>query len=165
MSYKSGSKSFQSLADAKKFAQRVFARTGSVVAITETRRQTAKQAAYLFFLRNAGVSYDPARETRQQGRAAGARRLAKAERDARALGYTFEWRDDWGVGSHVKEFGAESYPKEPQTCECCVMRNAGGTVVQALGCVDDATREYRRVVEAELALEELGAGMAGKDAN
>ena len=28
-------------------------------------------------------------------------------------------------------------------------------LVQSLGCIDDATREYRRVVEAELALEEV----------
>lgn len=118
--------------------------------------KTAKQAAYWFFLRNAGCSWNPKTETKLQGMSRGARQLAKAERDARALGYSFDWTDDWGIGSHVKEFGAESYPEEPSTCEICIMRNEGGTIVQTLGCVDDATREYRRVVEAELALEELG---------
>jgi hypothetical protein len=118
-------------------------------------KQTPKQAAYLFFLRNAGYSYDPKTQTKQQGRAAGARRLAKAERDARALGYTFEWEDDWTIGDHFKEYGECYANGEPETCESCVMRDSAGKVVQSLGCIDDATREYRRVVEAELALEEL----------
>lgn len=119
------------------------------------KKQTAKQSAYFFFLRNAGYSYDPKTQTPQQGRSETARKLAKAERDARALGYTFQWADDWGIGSHVKEFGSESYPTEPTTCEICIMRNDGGTIVQTLGCVDDATQEGRRVIEAQLAMEEL----------
>lgn len=117
--------------------------------------QTPKQAAYLFFLRNAGYSYDPKTQTPRQGRSETARKLAKAERDARALGYSFEWEDDWSVGDHQKEFDCYA-DGVPETCESCLMRDPAGKVVQSLGCVDDATREYRRVVEAELALEELG---------
>lgn len=117
-----------------------------------------KQAAYLFFLRNAGYSYDPKIQTKQQGRSAAARQLAKAERDARALGYRFEWTDDWDIGNHRDYYGADSAyaDQEPNTCESCLMRDAQGKVVQSLGCIDDATSEYRRVVEAELALEQLG---------
>ena len=114
---------------------------------------TAKQQAYLFFLHHAGYSYDPKTQTKQQGRAACARRLAKAERGARALGYTFEWRDDWSVGDHVKEF--DCYTEQPSTCETCLMLGSNGKVVRSLGCIDGATREYRRVIEAELALEEV----------
>ena|ERR1700678_354402 len=118
--------------------------------------KTAKQQAYLFFLRNAGYSYNPETQTKQQGRSEGARLLAKAERDARALGYTFEWRDDWTLGCSHFEFYGESYGHgEPSTCESCIMLDENGEVVQSLGCIDDATREYRRVVEAELALEEV----------
>ena len=116
------------------------------------KQQSPKQAAYLFFLRNAGFSYNPETQTKQHGRSETARRLAKAERDAKALGYTFDWQEDWQVGSHVKEYGEESYPHEPETCEFCLMLDADGKVVQSLGCIDDATREYRRVVEAQLAL-------------
>jgi hypothetical protein len=117
--------------------------------------QSPKQAAYLFFLRNAGTSYNPQRETRRQGQSRCARQLAKAERDARGLGYRFEWADDWSVGSHVGEFGEESYPAEPNSCESCRMISPDGQTVQSRGCVDDATDAYRRVVEAELALEQL----------
>jgi hypothetical protein len=124
--------------------------------------QSPKQAAYLFFYRNAGFSYDPKTQSKQQGRAETARKLAKAERDARALGYTFIWSDDWEVGSHVKQYGSESYPAEPTTCEYCQIIDAEGRSQGSLGCIDDATREYRRVVEAELALEELGSEKAGK---
>lgn len=122
----------------------------------KSEHQTAKQAAYLFFLKHGACSYTPGKETKRQGYARQARQLAKAERDARALGYTFEWTDDWSIGSHVREFGEESYPEEPGTCESCIMRDPAGNVVQSLGCVDDASREYRRAIEAELALEELG---------
>lgn len=145
MSYKSGSRTFQTLDSAKEFTQRVFARTGGIIAITENKRPSAKQATYLFFLRNAGTSYNPKTQTKRQGQSEGARKLAQAERDARALGYTFSWEDDWTVGSHVKKF--DGYTEEPSTCESCIMLDSH---------VDDASREYRRVIEAELALEELG---------
>lgn len=119
-----------------------------------TRNVTAKEAAYRFFYANAGWGYDPKTQTPQQGRAAGARRLAKAERDARALGYTFEWEYDWSV-DHEKEFPDCYSESGPETCEGCIMRDKGGKVVQSLWCIDDASKEYRRVVEAELALDEL----------
>ena len=117
------------------------------------KQQTPKQAAFYFFLRNAGYSVKPG-ETQRQGKARTARELAKAERDARALGYTFEWNDDWSV-DHSKEFDCYE-DGGPDTCEYCIMRDENGKVVQSLHCIDDATREYRRVVEAELALEQLG---------
>lgn len=118
--------------------------------------KTAKQQAYLFFLRHAGYSYNPKTQTRQQGRAACARHLAAAERDARALGYTFEWEGDWTVGDHFRAYGEAYTNGGPATCESCLMRDSAGKVVQSLGCVDNATREHRRVIEAELALAEVG---------
>lgn len=117
---------------------------------------TPKQAAFYFFFKHAGFSYDPKTETPKQGRAKCARALAKAERDAAALGYTFEWSDDWTVRDHAKEYSSEAYPNgNPDTCESCICRDADGTAVASLGCIDDATREYRRVIEAELAQEAL----------
>lgn len=120
-------------------------------------KQSPKQAAYLFFLKHAGYSYDPKTETPKAGRSRCARQLAKAERDARALGYTFEWDDDPdGYDSQARKEGV-------QTCESCVCLDgedpADGDrnrhVLASLGGIWDATREYQRVVEAELALEAL----------
>lgn len=118
-------------------------------------KQSPKQAAFYFFLKYGACSYTPGKETKRQGYARQARELAKAERDARALGYTFEWQYDWSIGDHQKEFDCYE-DGGPETCESCLMRDANGKVVQSLHCIDDATREYRRVIEAELALEELG---------
>ena len=104
-----------------------------------------------FFREHAGWSYNPATETAEQGRARGARALAEAEAWAAAAGVRFVWGDDWDVGDHVAEY--DCYEEgEPATCER-VLAYLGGEVVAALGCIDDATPEYRRVIEAELASE------------
>jgi hypothetical protein len=103
-----------------------------------TRKATPKQQAYLFFLRNA-----------VRGRSYTARELAKAERDAAALGFTFEWCSDWSC-DHQKKFGYE-----PASCQTCLCRSFHGEVLASLSCIDDADAAYRRVVQAELALEAL----------
>lgn len=92
-------------------------------------------------------------ETTKQGRARSARERAQAEKWARDNGMTFVWEDDWEVGSHVREFDA--YDSEPETCESCIAYDRDGNVVASLGCIDDATPEYRRVIEAELASEAM----------
>ncbi|MDE2097386.1 MAG: hypothetical protein KGL39_09095 [Patescibacteria group bacterium] len=50
-----------------------------------TRRQSSAEA---FFLEHAGYSYDPAVETKEQGRKRCARDLARAERYGRAQGWS-----------------------------------------------------------------------------
>jgi hypothetical protein len=130
----------------------------------EPRRQTAKQAAFLFFLKNAGYSYDPAKETKQAGKARWARQLAKAERDARQLGYSFVWiGDDDCIGCNCGSPDCACYTGEPHETWICLMHNESGQVVQSLGSVCEPTREYRRVVEAELAAEELSDARAGAE--
>lgn len=121
------------------------------------KTQTAKQQAYLFFLRNAGYSYDVNVKTLKQGRAENARKLAKAERDARALGYTFEWEPDSDgcIGCDCGSPDCACSTGEPHECLVCLMRDAAGICCQSLGSVCEPSREYRRVVEAELALEEV----------
>jgi hypothetical protein len=113
-----------------------------------------KQAAYLFFLKHAGYSYDPKTETPKAGRSRCARQLAKAERDARALGFTFQWSDDLPM-NHFAEYGEAYANGEPESCESCLCFNADNQLVASLGCIDGATREHRRVVEAGLAMEAL----------
>lgn len=132
--------------------------------MTSQKKQTPQHAAFNFFLEHAGYSYNPKTETPKQGRAKCARKLAKAERDAKALGYRFVWEGDWTlVHSHDDEYGSEAYPNgDPDTCESCTCFDSEGKSVASLGCIDDATPEYRRVIEAELAMEAL-AGMTAKE--
>lgn len=82
------------------------------------------------------------------------RKLAEAEQWAQESGHTFTWRDDWDIPSHVDEF--DCYDEEPDTCEWVEIVDADGDPLgPSLACVDDATDDYRRVVEAELAWEAM----------
>ncbi len=115
-----------------------------------------------FFYDQAGWGYNPSSETPEEGRTAGAIRLADAEKMAQDAGYTFSWSDDWEIGNHKEFFGADSAyaDSEPDTCENCDMFDPDGNLVQSLGCIDDASSQYRRVVEAELALEQFADSIA-----
>lgn len=117
---------------------------------------TVSPDAMDFFRTHAGYSFDPTVETAEEGRERGARAMAEAETWAAEQGITFAWEDDWEVGSHAKYYGRPPYFVEPETCEHVAAFDPGGNVLASLGCVDDATTEYRRVVQAELALEALG---------
>lgn len=111
-------------------------------------------SAEQFFYDHAGYSYDPATETPDEGRRRTAADLARAEAWAKAQGHTYEWGPDWQV-DHVREY-PDAYDAEPDTCEYVTLSDLlDGNVLAALGCVDDATPEYRRVVEAELAWEAM----------
>ncbi len=103
-----------------------------------------------FFLEHAGYSIAIG-ETEAQGKRRSAEALARAEIWAEFNGLSVQWEDDWNIGSHVREYGRESYPEEPEECECAVLVDSDGHVLGAMGCVDDATNEYRRVVAAEIA--------------
>ena len=107
-------------------------------------------SAYQFFRTHAGGIIG--------NNAATALALAKAERYANMHDLKFEWSDDWSVGSHREFYGKGSCYEdhEPSTCESCVLWNAAHTkVLASLSCIDDASAEYRRVIEAELALEAM----------
>ena len=86
-----------------------------------------------------------------------ARLLAKAERDARALGYTFEWTDDIDgcIGCDCDSPDCACSTGESHECLVCLMRDSHGICCQSLGSICEPSREYRRVIEAELALEEV----------
>ncbi len=101
-----------------------------------------------FFEQHAGYARQPD-ESDDQARARCATDLVNAERWAQNAGVTFEWSDDWSV-DHQSEFDYR-----PDTCETCTCYGADGAVLASLGCIDDATPEYRRVVEAELASEAM----------
>jgi hypothetical protein len=121
-------------------------------------RNTAYHEAWRFFLANAGYSYNPQIESLAQGKARSARRFAKAERDAASKGIRFEWEfdPDGCIGCDCGSDDCEcSTGNDHETLECLAFDKAG-KLVASLGSVCKPSREYRRVVEAELALEVLG---------
>lgn len=107
-------------------------------------------ADVLFFWWHAGYSYTPGKETAAEGRERGAFALAKAETDARRLGWSFRWL--------VSELDSSSFRGgEPWRLWDCIAYDGAGAIVGSLCAVDfgrDGTpwgASYRRVVEAELA--------------
>jgi hypothetical protein len=116
---------------------------------------TPKQAAYLFFLKHAGYSYDPKTETPRAGRSRCARQLAKAERDAAALGYYFDWNEDDCIGCDCDNPECPCATGEIHESLCCIVRDENGKGLGSLGSICSSTREYRRLVEAKLASEAL----------
>ncbi len=115
-----------------------------------------KQAAYLFFLKHAGYSVKQG-ETQCAGRSRCARELAKAERDARALGYTFEWVFDQSgcIGCDCGLDDCPCFSGDAHETLGCVVHDAEQNVLASLWGICDPAREYCRVIEAELALESL----------
>jgi len=125
--------------------------------------------AVKFFVANAGYSYNPKTETKQQGRKRGAIQLATAERAAELAGAEYDWQPeqepieeflDTSVGKG-KYFRTESerdeyLDKYRDDCWFVVLRDGDGTIRASLGGIVGLTREYRRLVEAELALEAFG---------
>jgi hypothetical protein len=103
-----------------------------------------------FFYRNAGSSYTPGKETEEQGKRRGAKKLAKAEREAAKRGWTVEWE-------HDPEPWDGDDDDQPSEVLNAVLRDKNGKVLASLGAIGDPSRSYGRVVEAELALEALGS--------
>lgn len=109
-----------------------------------------------FFYDNAGYSYRPGYQTQEEGRRECATALASAEARAHALGYAFVWEIDHDSDS--SDFSDD----EPYSLWFCRMVDPEGETVEALSGIDFGPggepwgNTYRRVVEAELAVEQLG---------
>ncbi len=110
----------------------------------------ARRRAIRFFAEHAGYATPP-------GRLACAKALADAESAAATAGLHPDWSDDAGgadaLGDHAAWCGCTTPPHH--RIERCTLHAEDGTVVVSLGGVIDADADYRRVVEAELALEAL----------
>lgn len=108
-----------------------------------------------FFFDNAGYSYDPKTQTPEQGHIETAQQLAKAELLARIQGYSYSWEIDKDIDSSEFQKG------KPYSLWCVAMYDNNGRVVGAMGGVDFGKKgspysnNYRRVVEAELAYEQI----------
>lgn len=76
--------------------------------------------------------------------------LARAERDAQAEGLFFEWQHEPYVDP--KDWEDCDMPEEVLWCAC---RTEDGECLASLCDIGDPSRDYRRVVAAQLALEAL----------
>ena len=112
--------------------------------------------AFTFFREHAGSSHRPGQETEAQGKARGAQALAYAEARARALGAVFVWQHDEEIDSSSFLTHGED---DPWTLWQCLCYGSSGRVLASLSGIDFGrdgspySDPYRRVVEAELALE------------
>lgn len=84
-------------------------------------------------------------------RAEGAVNLARAEYMVQQLNWEYEWEEDPDGWSTLGDID----PKDVEEVLGCVLKDGSGDVVASLGGIIDPDRNYRRVVEAELALEAL----------
>jgi len=113
-------------------------------------------SAVQFFYDNAGYSYDPKVETQWHGRIRCAKELAAAEELATEAGIDYVWDVDPDINS--SEFSDETPAWE--LWECMAL-DTDRHLVAALAGIDfgrDGTpwnNDYKRIVEAELALEWL----------
>lgn len=104
--------------------------------------------AYRFFHANAG--YVVGR------RALGAISLARAERIAKARGWSWSWEWDEDHDRGPADWGASEadvarWECSPHECLGCVLKDAEGHVLGSLWGIWDPSASYRRVVESELA--------------
>lgn len=126
--------------------------------------------AYHFFLRHAGYSYNPKTETQMQGRIRCAQSLARAEKWARADDtLEFVWLEDTDISEddfefeadkeHVRQDGARGcilYRKCEEHGTECKHAEQLGSLWGITESLDNRERDaYRRVIEAELALEAM----------
>lgn len=107
-----------------------------------------------FFTRHADYSYDPKTETPAQGRRRGGKSLAAAEAYAQAHGWGFEWEAE-PYYSCADDITCDQPGEHEHEVLSCVLRDATGRVLASLGMIYDPSREYARVVQAELAAEAL----------
>lgn len=117
--------------------------------------QTFTLESYRFHYEHGGYGYRPAIETPEQGRVRCAISAARAEFAARIAGVTFYWTPDTDTDAECERFpGAQGVAEPP--FYGCVMFSPDGTSAGSLWAIDgceDRTAPYRRVIQAELALD------------
>jgi hypothetical protein len=80
----------------------------------------------------------------------GAMKLAQAEYEAEERGWTVEWDYD----NEPYDMG-DAETEMPSEVLVAILKDASGNVIGSLSGIGDPDNNYRRVVEAELALEAL----------
>lgn len=123
----------------------------------EMKSQSASEKAIAFFIEHAGFSFHPGKETVEQGKRRGAIALAEAERKASEAGFGFEWSID--ENSDSSDWTDEEPSWQVWACKCF---DVNGKYLSGLYAIDlgrdgnPYSDPYRRVVEAELAMEAIG---------
>lgn len=116
-------------------------------------------AAVAFFAEHAAASWDPGKETREEGIARQANELALSELAVLANGWRFEWRVDPDTDSSDWIIDQDH---QPYALWQCLMIDGEDQILQSLGAIDFGRdgrpwgQPYRRVVEADLAAIEEG---------
>lgn len=110
----------------------------------------SNDAAVNFFFENAGWSYDPKKETSDQGKLRCAQALAHAEAEARKRGWSVCW--DYDPEPYQRGDAEERVPDEVFVA---ILYDENTIPRASLGGIGDPTPEYRRVIAAELAHEAL----------
>lgn len=89
------------------------------------------------------------------GKMACAFALAKAEADAQLLGYVWEWVPDAEgcIGCDCEDKRCKCSTGKPHEVLGCILKDNRGSVLGSLWGICQPDNDYRRVVEAELALE------------
>jgi hypothetical protein len=123
-------------------------------AIAALRPASAKKnerfkRAVAFFKKHGGYSTRPG-ETKKKAIQNSAERLARAEQYGTDMGWTVTW--DYDQEEYQLEDAEEAPPSEVLVA---VLRNSDGSVIGSLGGIGDPDDNYKRVVEAELALEAM----------
>jgi len=110
-----------------------------------------------FFYKHAGYSFDTNTESKRQGKERCARRLARAERYAKRQDWHYEWTEDIDgcIGCDCGSADCACSTGTAHEVLVCVLRDSDDHVLGSLGSICEATREYGRVIEAELALEAM----------
>lgn len=122
--------------------------------------QTFTLEAYQHMREHAGWSYRPSVETAEQGRVRSALERARAEYERlRRVEITFDWQDEpsWEVDtSWMDEDTLEAFQRGDTRLMSCEIWD-GPETLASLGGIhmdrDWRSDPYRRVIEAELALE------------
>lgn len=139
------------------------------ITLRKGKQMTKTLTAEQFFFENAGYSYNPATETEAEGRLRCARQLAQAEAWAQAEGLEYVWEDDPDCTeddfefpedkAHVREHGAVGcilYRPCPDHGADCKHAEHLASLWGITESLNNRERDnYRRVVEAELALEAI----------
>ncbi len=117
-----------------------------------------------FFFKHAGYSYDPKTETPYEGRLRSARLLTLAEKKAKSHSWSFRWTPDYDTLSSdwVEDNKDGGKNRNPWHTWGCIAYDDESKIVGSLWGIDFGRNgepwghTYRRVVEAELALEYFG---------
>lgn len=110
------------------------------------------EEAVAFFREHAGYSYG-AGETPDQGRTRGAITLARAEAGAKEHGWYTEWRSDEEpcIGCECGSFDCPCFTGESHETLGAILYDDQERVLGSLGSICEPSKEYCRMIEAELA--------------